>query len=57
MRAIQDNRRIAANDFESSWQLNPGQPATDRVKLNVRIEGRGTVWVRNAELLRGPLAK
>jgi len=41
--------------YETSIALPESQ--IDRIKLNVRMEGSGTVWIRDIELLRGPLAK
>jgi uncharacterized protein (TIGR03067 family) len=42
--------------YETSFAVpNPHQ--VDRIKLIVRMEGSGTVWVRDIELLRGPLVK
>jgi hypothetical protein len=41
---------------EASIAVPKGQHA-DRLRLNIVIEGGGTVWLRDVELLRGPLAK
>jgi len=41
--------------YETSLALPESQ--IDRIKLYVRMEGSGTVWIRDIELLRGPLAK
>jgi uncharacterized protein (TIGR03067 family) len=40
--------------YETPFLLEKGEKP-DRVKLAVRIEGKGTVWIRDVELLRAPL--
>jgi uncharacterized protein (TIGR03067 family) len=40
--------------YETSFRLEKGQKA-DRVRLGVDVEGKGTVWIRDAELLQAPL--
>jgi uncharacterized protein (TIGR03067 family) len=42
--------------FETAFALAKGQ-RPDRIKLNVVIEGKGTVWIKDIELLRGMLVK
>ena len=41
--------------YEIPFYLKRGQKP-DLIKLNVVVEGQGTVWVRNVELLKTPLA-
>lgn len=41
--------------FEIPFYLKAGQKP-DLIKLNVAVEGVGTVWLRNIELLKTPLA-
>ena len=41
--------------FEIPFYLKAGQKP-DLIKLNVVVEGAGTVWLRNIELLKTPLA-
>jgi hypothetical protein len=41
--------------FEIPFYLKRGQ-IPDLIKLNLAIEGRGVVWVRNIELLKTPLS-
>jgi hypothetical protein len=41
--------------YEIPFYLKRGQKP-DLIKLNVVVEGPGTVWLRNVELLRTPLA-
>jgi hypothetical protein len=41
--------------YEIPFYLRRGQKP-DLIKLNVVVEGRGTVWVRDVELLKTPLA-
>jgi hypothetical protein len=40
--------------YEIPFYLKEGQKP-DLIKLNVVVEGRGTVWLRNVELLKTPL--
>jgi uncharacterized protein (TIGR03067 family) len=40
--------------YETPFLLEKGQKP-DRIKLGVRIEGKGTVWLRDVELLQAPL--
>jgi uncharacterized protein (TIGR03067 family) len=40
--------------YETSFRLEKGQ-RPDRIRLNVVIEGKGPVWIKDIELLRGPL--
>jgi uncharacterized protein (TIGR03067 family) len=42
--------------FEVPFALPKNQPP-DRIRLNLVVEGRGTVWVKDVVLLRGPLTK
>jgi hypothetical protein len=42
--------------YETFFVL-PNDRWPDRFKLNVVIEGKGTVWIKDTELLRGPLPK
>jgi hypothetical protein len=42
--------------YETSFFLKKGE-RPDLVKLNVVIEGKGTVWVKDIELLRAPLVQ
>jgi uncharacterized protein (TIGR03067 family) len=42
--------------YETSFAL-PNDQWPNRFKLNVVIEGKGTVWIKDTELLRGPLPK
>jgi hypothetical protein len=42
---------------ETSVRIEKGQPPPDKFTLNLVIEGRGTVWIKDVELLRGPLPK
>jgi hypothetical protein len=41
--------------YEIPFYLKRGQKP-DLIKLNVVVEGPGTVWLRNVELLKTPLA-
>jgi hypothetical protein len=41
--------------YEIPFYLKEGQKP-DLIKLNVVVEGQGTVWLRNLELLKTPLA-
>jgi hypothetical protein len=41
--------------FEIPFYLKPGQ-TPDLIKLNLVVEGRGVVWMKNIELLRTPLS-
>jgi hypothetical protein len=41
--------------YEIPFYLKSGQKP-DLIKLNVVVEGPGTVWLRNVELLKTPLA-
>ena len=41
--------------YEIPFHLKRGQKP-DLIKLNVVVEGPGTVWLRNVELLKTPLA-
>jgi hypothetical protein len=41
--------------YEIPFYLKEGQKR-DLIKLNVVVEGPGTVWLRNVELLKTPLA-
>jgi len=41
--------------YEIPFYLKRGQKP-DLIKLNVVVDGQGTVWVRNVELLKTPLA-
>ena len=41
--------------YEIPFYLKEGQKP-DLIKLNVVVEGPGTVWLRNVELLKTPLA-
>jgi len=41
--------------YEIPFYLKKGQKP-DLIKLNLAVEGSGTVWLRNIELLRTPLA-
>lgn len=41
--------------YEIPFYLRKGQ-APDLVKLNLSVEGRGVVWLKNIELLETPLA-
>lgn len=52
-----DQKANGTNDwasYETVFFLKPGQ-RPDLLKLNVVLEGRGTVWVRDVEVLRAPL--
>jgi hypothetical protein len=40
--------------YEISFYLKKGQKP-DLIKLNLAVEGAGTVWLRNLELLKTPL--
>lgn len=40
--------------YETPFFLKPGE-RTDLVKLNVVIEGKGALWIKDVELIRGPL--
>jgi uncharacterized protein (TIGR03067 family) len=42
--------------YETTFPL-PYDQWPDKFKLNVVIEGKGTVWIKNCEVLRGPQAK
>jgi hypothetical protein len=42
--------------YETPFFFEKGQ-RPDRIRLNLVIEGSGTVWIRDIELLRGPLVK
>jgi hypothetical protein len=42
--------------YETSFRLEKGQ-RPDRIRLNVVIEGKGPIWIKDVELLRGPLPK
>jgi hypothetical protein len=41
--------------YETPFYLKRDQKP-DLIKLNVVVEGPGTVWLRNVELLKTPLA-
>ena len=41
--------------YETPFYLKRGQQP-DLIKLNLAVEGAGTVWLRNIELLKTPLA-
>ena len=41
---------------ETSFAL-PDDQLPDKFRLNLVIEGKGTVWIKDCELLRGPQAK
>ena len=41
--------------YETPFYLKRDQ-RPDLIKLNVVVEGQGTVWLRNVELLKTPLA-
>src|SRR5439155_23778650 len=43
--------------LETSFRIEKGGRAPDKFKFNVAIEGKGTVWIKDIELLRGPLPK
>ena len=40
--------------FETSFRCEKGRPLPRFFKLNLVIEGKGTVWIKDIELLRGP---
>jgi hypothetical protein len=42
--------------YETSFAV-PDPHQVDCIKLNLVIEGQGTLWVRDVEVLRGSLAK
>jgi hypothetical protein len=42
--------------YETPFVLAKGQ-RPDRIRLNLVIEGKGTVWIKDVEPLRGMLAK
>jgi hypothetical protein len=42
--------------FETSFQFEKGQ-RPDRIRLNLVIQGEGSVWIRDVEVLRGPAVK
>jgi hypothetical protein len=42
--------------FQTPFWVEKGR-RIDRVKLNIVIEGKGTVWIKDIELLHGTLAK
>ena len=42
--------------YETTFAL-PNDQWPDKFKLSVVIDGKGTVWIKDTELLRGPLAK
>jgi hypothetical protein len=41
--------------YEIPFYLKKGQ-APELIKLNLTVEGRGVVWLKNIELLKTPLA-
>jgi hypothetical protein len=43
--------------YETSLPPHPFAHMPDQFKLNLVIEGKGTVWIKDIELLRGPLPK
>jgi uncharacterized protein (TIGR03067 family) len=43
--------------LETSFRVEKGQPSPEKFKFNLVIEGKGTVWIKDIELLRGPLPK
>ena len=43
--------------FETSFRCEKDQPLPREFKLNLVIEGKGTVWTKDIELLRGPAPK
>jgi uncharacterized protein (TIGR03067 family) len=43
--------------YETSFRVEKGQRHPDQFRFNVVIEGQGTVWIKDIELLRGPLPK
>ena len=52
-----DNAVTGTTDWETveiPFYLQKGQQP-DLIKLNVVMEGKGTVWVKDVELSRGPL--
>ena len=42
--------------YETSIAV-PNAQWPDQFKLNLVIEGKGTIWIKDIELLRGPLPK
>jgi len=42
--------------YETPFFLKKGE-RPDLIKLNVVIEGKGTLWVKDVELLQGPLPR
>ena len=42
-------------DYEIPFYLRKNQ-RPDLIKLNIAVEGTGTVWLRNVELLKTPLS-
>jgi hypothetical protein len=46
----------AWDSYEAPFYLQKGEFA-DQAKLNVVVEGKGTVWIKDIELLRAPLPK
>ncbi len=42
---------------ETSFRVEKGEPPPDKFNLRVVIEGKGTVWIKDVEFLRGPLPK
>jgi uncharacterized protein (TIGR03067 family) len=39
---------------ETTFRCEAGQPLPSDFKLNLVVEGKGTVWIKDMELLRGP---
>jgi hypothetical protein len=42
--------------YETLFLLKKGE-RPDFIKLNVIMEGKGTLWIKDVELLQGPLPK
>jgi hypothetical protein len=57
-RGFQHNVRGTTDwaSYEIPFYLKEGQ-RPDLLKLNVVVEGKGTLWLRNVELLQTPLRK
>jgi hypothetical protein len=52
-----DNPATGTTDwasYETPFFLKQGEHA-DLIKLNLVIEGKGTIWIKDVEVLRGPL--
>lgn len=39
--------------IETSFNLRPGE-SPDRIRLNIVVEGRGTIWIDDVEVLQAP---